>query len=405
MRYFIYISFFILLCSCKEQSPVPSADPQVVEAIFEFDQSTVYAGEKINIEGEILSDQKNIKLDLLVQHALFSHTYSITASENKFEFEIPASQNQLAGEVLVQLAYQGVVVQQKKYFIRSLEAINKMQNFNGPKDLFADGKDASMNVSIPHDKYENPLMPPAAVNYQASYEGQIQRSEQRPVENLIAYQITPTKLKTGKYLLGSSSSDGFSQEQELIIGAGMPSKFTIELMSFHPFADSRQYSHLKSEVILDKEKNMVADGTLVNFTIKENDRLVGVYQAFTIGGIANVYIENPSEAISWNIQASVHDDIVSNSIALNFSKNVNDFEATWNRKEKSIEIGPVIGVLGQYVPDGTEVKVSNKEYNLEDYIYLEAGVCKYKIAFDWLQKEPSQIELLIGGHEKIIQLD
>ena len=402
MRYILYISLIILLLACHSDAPILKVEDPLIEGSITLKSDVISAGEKLLLTGLISEGKKATQLDLIVRHALYIRSYPCTGD---FELEIPGEHNQLAGEVMVELTYRGKEIDRKKYFIQPQGAIDKMQNFNGPKDLFADDNDASMNVSIPHDKYDNPLLPPSTVNYQASFEGQIQNAVERPVENLIAYQITPSKIKKGKYLIGSSSSDGFSQEQELIIGAAMPDKFTIELLSFHPFADSRQFIHLKTSVLQDKAQNIVADGTLINFNIKENESLVGSYQAFTIGGIANVYIENPSNAISWSIQASLHDGILSNIIPLSFSKNVNDFEASYNRNNSSIEIGPVVGILGQYAPDGTEVKVSCRNKGLEDYIYLEAGVCSYKLPFDWIQKRPRQIELLIGGHQKIVKLD
>lgn len=407
MRLFIYILLLICFSSCKKATqPALSFDEISLNASFDFETTEVAAGESIKLRGTIdRSNNNQMTLELIVQHALYHFAYPITTSDKEFKFEIPGSDNQLAGEVNAKLNYKGKSIYESKYFITPGVAKDKMQNFNGPKDLFASDDDASMNVSIPHDEFDNPMLPPTEVEYQASFEGTVQSLEEKPVENLVAYQITNSKSKKGKYLIGSKSSDGFSQEQELIIGAAMPQRFTIELLSFHPFADSRQFIQLRTSVLKDKFNNIVSDGTLINFSIYNQSSLVGVYQSFTIGGIANVYIENPSKEVEWTIQASLHDEIVSNKIQLSFAKNVNDFRLRWNNRERVVEIGPVVGILGQFVPDGTEVRVSSSEKNLVDYIYLEEGKYNYKLPFDWIENNPKQLEILIGGHEKIIELD
>lgn len=407
MKYCYYILLIVCLCSCKD------ASEQVVTKLesntignYEIIPSKIDAGEAISIKGNIENnDSSTDEITLHVKHALYSKSYSTKNTNGYFEIEIPAIDNQIAGVVNTSLVYQEEIIGAEKYFIKPLYAINKMQSFNGPKDLYAGDDDASMNVSIPHDKYDNPLLPPANVNFSKSFEGQIQSEEQKTIEHLVAYQITNSKLTKGKYLIGSKSSDGFSQEQELIIGAAMPEQFNIELISFHPFADARQFIAFKTTVLKDQFDNIIADGTLINFVVEENESVVGVYQAFTIGGVAIVYIENPSKEISWTIYASLHDQIKSNRVLLSFSKNVNDFDLTWDAQKQTLSIGPVIGILGQLVPDGTEVFISNTAKGLKDYVYLEEGKYNYQLDFDWKEIKPTQLTVLIGGHEKTIQLD
>lgn len=412
MRYSYYILFVLFICSCQKASkPILPKEKIDVSAEFTFESagildSEINAGESIEAKGTIETSSQSVnELHMVLQHALYTKSYPIKISNGAFQLNIPADDNQFAGEVIAKIVHGNQVIEQSMFYIMPLQAIDKMQNFNGPKDLFASDDDASMNVSIPHDKFGNPLFPPSVVKYQSSFEGEIQKLENKPVENLVAYQITKAKTKKGKYLIGSNSSEGFSQEQELIIGSAMPKSFNIELLSFHPFADSRQFIQLKTTQLADKFGNTVADGTLINFTVEEDGALVGVYQSFTIGGIANVYIENPSKESAWNIQASLHDGIRSNKVPLNFSKNVNDFDLEWDQEKQTLSIGPVVGILGQFVPDGTEVMISATNKNLENYIYLEEGKYDYKLPFDWIEKKPKKLEVLIGGHQKTIDLE
>lgn len=404
MKYSFYILVIFSFCSCHEatEQVLHKVESNITVSI-DFFPSQINAGEAISIKGTSNTSIGELLLEL--HHTLYSKNYVVKISNGLFEIEIPAIDNQIAGEVIANLVYQEQVIEKGKYFIAPIGAIDKMQNFNGPKSLFAGNEDASMNVSIPHDKYDNPLLPPTKVNYNKSFEGEILSEESKPIEHLIAYQITSSKPTKGKYLIGSKSDEGFSQEQELIIGPAMPQEFNIELLSFHPFADARQFLKFKTTVLKDQFDNIIADGTLIIFTIMENDSVVGIYQAFTIGGIANVYIENPSNETNWKVQASLHDQIRSNIVLLNFEQNIKDFDLSWNPDTQTLSIGPVIGILGQMVPDGTEAKISYDASSLEDYIYLENGKYNYQLGFDWKQHKPDVLKVLIGGYEKTIQIE
>ena len=406
MKYIISISL-ILIClfSCQEKAQ-PEVYTDSARGNIDILPQSINAGDPINISGTIdLQSNKKSSALLITHHSLYSKSYPLEILDGKFNIQIPGKENQLAGELICRLHSRGKTISEASTFISPLKAVDKMQNFNGPKSLFASDEDGSMNVSIPHDKYYNPLLPSSKVTYQASYNGIIENSEQKTVDHLVAYQINNSKKQEGKYLIGSSINEGFSQEQELIIGAVMPVEFSIELMSHYPYADARQYMHLKTSVMRDQWENIVADGTMIQFTIEEDGELVGAYQAFSIGGIANVYIENPSRAIEWKITASLHDQLKSNEIKVSFARSVNDYPLQWNRETKNLTIGPVIGVLGQLVPDGTEVKISNKENDLEEFIFLEDGIVSYKLGLEWKLLEPKQLEILIGGILKSIYID
>lgn len=405
MKQLLIISIIgLLFCSCKQE--VKNAESISIAGEFVFMNGDTKAGDPISLSGNInTSDVLEAELQLVVQNALNTIVYPIRIDEGKFSLNIGGDKNQLIGENIFRLVYQDQILHEAKLFTYPQKAIDKTQNFNGPKSLFANDDDGSMNVTIAHDKFNNPLLPPSTINYQSSYNGKIEDSSMAPIENLVAYKINNSKKKAGKYLIGSSINEGYSQEQELIIGPAMPTKFSIQLVNYHPYADSRQVMHFKTSVLKDQWSNIVADGTLLLFTVMEQGSLVGVFQTFTIGGIANVYIENPSKESNWSISAGFHDQLISNQINVSFSRNVNDFSMSFDKKHKELTIGPVIGILGQLVPDGTEVVISNSEYDLEDYIFLEDGKTNYKMNFEWQQLKPTELEVLIGGITKKIKID
>ena len=399
----------LFLCVCFfacQQKVEPTHEKISIKGNFDLVTKNINAGEPVSISGTIDISSNEIPNALLVlNHSLHTKSYPIKLNGNKFTVLVPGNHNENSGQVICRLLCNEKLIDKEKFMIKPLNAINKMESFNGPKSLFANDANGSMNVSIPHDKYGNPMMSPSKVKYQTSYNGQIEKSEEKDISHLLSYQINSSKKQEGKYLIGSSVNEGFSQEQELIIGASMPVDFTIKLIDHYPYADSRQLMHLKTSVLKDKWGNVVADGTIVLFNIMEEGEMIGSYQSITIGGIANVYIENPSVAVRWKITAGLYDQLTSNEIEVNFNKNVADFPVEWNNKTNSLIIGPVVGILGQLAPNGTEVKISAIDSELEDFIFLEDGKVNYKISFDWIERQAKAFEVLIGGHLKTIDID
>lgn len=408
MKVYYYISLLLFFIGCKSEKAIDEFSTQQVDisATLQITPEFIKAGENILIEAQLSSTEfKNDWFQLHLNSTIGTRVYKAQSKQGKLTFKIPAAENELACKVWLKLVYKDQLISRDYFNILPQVASDKIVSYNGPKTLFAQDDDGSMNVSIPHDEFENPLIPRSIVNYSSSFNGQAKQSSKAFVNHLIAYKITQSRTQKGKFLIGTSAYEGYSREQELIIEPVMPHDLKIEVIKFYPFADSRQFVHLRSKVIKDKLNNIVTDGTIVNFVIYEKSELVASYQAFTISGVANVFIENPTTKRSWQVFASLYGSAVSNPINLNFDKNVKTFKVIQEANTNHIIIGPVFGNLGQMVPDGTPVTITLLDQKYTDLQYIESGKLNYAFPFDWTVSYPAKVQINIGGQKQNIIIE
>lgn len=406
-KYILSILAIILCLGCKKATQSTQVtSPVSLEAQLIMTPEYILAAESIDILAELSSfefDQDTFQLQL--NSTLGTRVYKGIADQDKVSFSIPAEENNRACKVWLKLVYKSQVITRDYFNILPQVASDKITSYNGPKTLFAQDDDVSMNISIPHDRYGNPLIPNSVVNYSSSFNGRSSQQEKALVDHLLAYKLTSSKAKKGKMLIGASSYEGYSREQELIIGPVMPTDYQIEIIKYYPFADSRQFIHLRSDILKDKLGNIVADGTLIYFAVFEKGELIGSYQAFTISGVANVFIENPAKASIWKVQSIVWGSAKSNILNLEFKKNVKTFKLSYDSSSQRILIGPVFGNLGQLVPDGSKASIRIQDQQLESEVYLESGKANFKLPIAWNILFPAEVSVTIGGQNQKLMVN
>lgn len=404
-----YLNILLLLtfwsCGAPTLESEKTAVPKI-ETKLTFLPEFITAGQKIIIHADLKTKEYNDQIfSLHLNNTLGTKSYQATAIDGKIAFEIPGTDNHLACKTWVKLIYGEHLILRDHFNILPQNASDKIDSYNGPKTLFAQDKDGSMNVVIPHDKFGNPLIPKTLVQYSSNFEGNGKKIKNVAVDHLVAYDITPSRKEEGKYLVGANAFESYTREQEIIIEATMPSRINLKLIKHYPYSDSRQFVHIKSDVIRDQFGNVVTDGTLINFVVFSNGELLSKYHSFTIGGSASVFIENPSSEQSWNVLASLYGSVISNEIAISFKRNVQDFELSFDKEKNLILIGPTFGDLKQLVPDGTEVIIELPNQKLKNYVFLENGKTKFEIPFSWDLNREKSIEVTIGGLLKTIVLN
>jgi len=150
--------------------------------------------------------------------------------------------------------------------------------------------------------------------------------------------------------------------------------------------------HLNTDVIYDAKGNIVADGTSIIFIVHENQEVIAQYQTYTVSGIANVYIENPKSAALWKV--SISGAPQETSIDLKFHDNIESIPLRIDKKY--LVVGPVVGSLDQYIPDGTEVKIVFN-YAIEVTSEIEHGFAEIRIPDNILNSKEVICEVEVNG--------
>jgi len=359
----LVIAVVLGLLSCSEKnnevSKVINYDPSVTSK-FINEKNSFPAGISQTLDFDVsgLKDQELVQL-------LCSNKWGVRVLESEVSagvvnFKLDTSITKQGGYIQLQLKHKDLYENEYNIEITPAQALGKMEAFNGPKSLFANDDDGSMLVVIPKDEYGNPLKDGAIVHFsQRSTQGQ-SKLVKRPVSGLVSYNVTNSKIKHGKVLLGAQISKAAIEEQELLIEASMPAKLIIKTEEWYPTADERQNIHLSTLPIYDQYMNLVPDGTLINFTVRNRGNIISVYNGFTVNGVANIYIQNPSEAMNWHLQASLYGSIFSNILHFQFEENNIDYRVAYNAKRNELIVGPVTAKDQKLFPDGTKIKASIK---------------------------------------------
>lgn len=252
----------------------------------------------------------------------------------------------------------GRVVTNQEFIVAPDLPQEPLETYLGSKSITADnGKHWAMITAIPVDKFKNAVANKTSVTfdlYRPNGEKQIVETQ---TENLVAYHKIVSGSKTGKTIVGSKVGNSGGQEKMLLEEAGYPENFEIKVFNKYKYADNRQFFKVETSIITDKFGNQVADGTLVNFLVIDANNEQRQLTAYTIEGIARLNILNPILEGNITIKASIYGDVFSNELSVFFEKLIDELPINYQKKQNRISIGPLVGPLGQYVPDGSEVKI------------------------------------------------
>jgi hypothetical protein len=101
------------------------------------------------------------------------------------------------------------------------------------------------------------------------------------------------------------------------------------------------------------------------------------------------------------INAFVFSDVISNEIRLNFKETIKEIPVKFDRGKQVLIIGPLLGPLEQYIPDGSEIVVKIKPINKNFSVVLLNGYTKIKTAD--LPNGLYEIEMSFGGIKRNIK--
>lgn len=290
--------------------------------------------------------------------------------------------------------------------IASLENPRLIENYFGPRSIQAGEKDYSMLVSIPTDKYDNPLGDGVLVEISEYFHGDLQWDGVE-VKNMFAWKNIYTRKKTGNIIIGNSCKSIRSKEMVSQIYPSVPTNFRLSMEREHSYADGNQVAKIKTSIIRDEFENIVSDGTSVEFLIKDPDGSTQKTYATTIDGVATAQLLHPEEAQKWNISANITGMAKSDEITISFQPVLEDFEVSSDWDKKKISVGPLTSFLGQFVPDGTQVvlKILDENNQLQNEFMMPSreGYATFQLGEDVDYPDSFTFKIETLGQTKILQ--
>ncbi|WP_394972383.1 hypothetical protein [uncultured Croceitalea sp.] len=401
MRNTIYLIILVLIfTNCAKQGK--REHTSLTERITLITNKKSYtAGEAIILE---FSPSSSKSCYLKLNYAWGSTIIKPTKGEN-LKFKIPENITRKSG-VINWIFFNDIHTYIKGEFtvLPSSKQAQIMETYLGPTSIFADGKDQSMLVSLPQDIYGNPLMDTTIVKTIIQFNQEVD-SKLIPVKNGIIYSFLDSRKVSGDLFVSVHHQNQISKEFTVVVLPTKAANFTISALQKHHYADGNQIISFKTSTIYDINDNLIADGTLVKFSIKTATGNILVANGQTINGQAIASLLHPEKSNTWQVQASINGVAKSNTLELNFSNAVLDFPVSIAKDKKSITVGPVESYMRQLIPDGMSIQLKIKSQNGNSLHIAKSNSRKGMITLELpnaLVNNTNIIEIEVGGVTKKI---
>ncbi|MCG8251971.1 hypothetical protein [Tenacibaculum finnmarkense] len=232
-----------------------------------------------------------------------------------------------------------------------------LETYLGPPSIEAGRIDYTMLVVIPTDDLDNPLKKGTSVKVKH----QFLKSERKVkvlTDNLIAFKKIYSPLKSGRMLVSSESLGLNSKEYSLNVMPAIGTDFKIFFKRNHKYADGNQITTFYTSIIKDKNKNVISDGSFVDFFITNKKGNMLKTSGTTINGIAYAKMIHPEFEDNWKVKAYITGISESKILKISYKKIIEKFDINFSNNNRTVKIGPLKSFMNQMIPDGLKVKLA-----------------------------------------------
>lgn len=361
MKHYIYI-LVILICSfsCSKSDAPKKQDTSTITSTLITKKDSFTAGDSIVLK---FSSTKENEAVLIIRNVYGTTVLRPKKDKEISTYKIPNSFSSIANKIHWEL-----ILNSNKLATGNIQITpdttkkNKLETYLGPRSIIAGGTDFSMLVNVPTDWLDNPMLDDTKVATKHQFKKEITIDTLR-VKNLVAWTTIFSPKKTGRILITSLSNGTKSKELTSVILPDNASDFTIDYTRNHKYADGNQIITFTSSTIKDNHGNIVSDGTLVLFSVKNSNGIQLQTNGTTINGVAKAKLLHPTKKESWVVTAYVTGAAKSNNLPVDFDAAIVDYTITLSKDNRTITIGPIESFMQQLVPDGLAVKATIYDAN------------------------------------------
>ncbi|WP_298363687.1 hypothetical protein [uncultured Lutibacter sp.] len=402
MRKTSYISFFIIIAIVISAFSIKMVTPKNDSFILNTTSKTFIAGTEIILT---FSTKNKTTPFLFIKNSYGSNLLKPEQIDTKLAYRIPSVFTKKAGVLNWTLINEGEnLLKNKIEILPNTTSKTLLESYLGPRSVLAGNKDYSMLVVIPTDMFDNPLPENTSVKINEQFLNNINSKEEK-TKNLIVWNNIMAKEKAGSILVSSSSNTTNSNELTTVIYPSNATNFTINFKRNHHFADGNQITYLSTSKIEDEFKNIISDGTIVEFNITTSKNTILKTRATTINGIAKAKILHPDEKDTWKVKAFVNGLAESNVISINYEPIITNFDVNFSKNNREITVGPIQSFMNQLIPDGALVKL--KIFNNNNLIETKTstsfkGFVSFNISAEFYTENSYSFIVEVLGNSKTI---
>ncbi|WP_340064985.1 hypothetical protein [Ascidiimonas aurantiaca] len=362
--------------------------------------NTYYTGDPIKLSFHAVN-AKN--LTLFCQTAYGSTLLETLTNTENTVFLIPEYLSRRAGRLTWKLiGEQNILLQGELTILANTKSTAYLEGYAGPRMLQAGGTDHFMFAIIPVDTLDNPLPDKTKVIIWQQFQEKVITDTLR-TQHLVAWKNTYSPQNSGRILTTAKCNGSTFKELTIDVYPAYPENFTLKAHRNHNYADGNQITTFKTSVIKDPFGNIIADGTMVVFTVtnSDNSRLTGY--GYTVNGIALTSMLHPDKKNEWKVKAYVEGIAESNEISITYNDAVKEFQTRFDAQSGTLEVGPVMSFMGQLIPDGYEIQIETRKQGLfveRSLIPTYQGKASFKFAQTKYPKGEYSVHIEAGGIKK-----
>jgi len=352
--------------------------------LVDMEESYIAGGEitltvLISVIDTVNPEEKSYPLQLYVSSSYGSSLLDMSSKDGMTYFQIPPVFTKKSGVVQWRLIHAKKVFDEGSFMITpnsNKKAV--VESYVGPPSIIAGGNDFTMLVTAATDTYDN-LLPNNTEITIKHYQDGVETKSQYPTEDRIAWKRVFSSETTGKITFAATHKTDASKELMVEVLPNSPSNFSMEAKRVHTYADGNQIVTFSTSQIVDAYNNIVADGTLVTFSILSSEGTQSRTSGTTINGVAKGQLLHPNSPTQWQIKALVDGMAESNVLELAFNPFLLEFDVNYSETNHSITVGPLTSFMGQLVPDGAEVTLTQTELGIEETKFSFNGMVTFPI--------------------------
>jgi hypothetical protein len=358
-------SLLLILAACSRDGADPDTtagnlrEPVIIDV-----PATVIAGDEaqITIRAPGLAD--GTPLTVLLTGTFGSRPYTTRVEDEQALVDLSTDDTRHSGLVTV-IAGTGSQQGQASFKIEPGPAVGSIPVRIGPRSVPANGQSETMLVAFPTDEWGNPVPADTAVTVRVEHPGPAaadQSGKQEVIKTTAANLLAWTKLKSGtaagQTRVAVMAGQAHSPEKVFREIPGPPVTFTVNAAQTDAPADGRQLIELTTSQITDRFGNAMLDGTSMTFLATAADGSRRSIPATVIDGVARAVFQAPVKPVEVVVQA-VLAGVTSEPLTLSFGAGpaveAISVATTLTTDTLEIKAGPLVGPLGQFIPDGTPV--------------------------------------------------
>lgn len=244
-------------------------------------------------------------------------------------------------------------------------AVDPILPLVGPRAIVAGGEQWTMVVATPRDALDNPVAEQSVVTFQAQHPVARTETPTAGLETITTqtqHLLTWTRIYSHNYAgtlrIAVNADFGHSPERVVLITPGVPLPFQLLTDKVSAPADGRQLVQISSSQITDRFGNILPDGTSVLLLATMTDQDRRSLPAITIDGRIYTTIQAPSQPGTMRLQGWIA-GVGSEPLTIVFTPGpaVQPIRVATQKTAAGIQViaGPLLGELGQFIPDGTVV--------------------------------------------------